>query len=98
MTSHVLSTLEVDLVYDVHGPLPTTDGRPPLFMSCLPIDASGFATLASHFPERTVITYDPRGLGRSIRKDGRVDHAPRTQAADVHEIIEAHGAGPGERV
>ena len=96
MTTHVLKTLEVDLVYDVHGPLPTTDGRPPLFMIGQPMDASGFATLASHFPERTVITYDPRGLGRSIRKDGRVDHAPRTQAADVHVIIEALGAGPVE--
>src|SRR3569833_98682 len=96
MTTHVLQTLEVDLVYDVHGPRPTTDGRPPLFMIGQPMDASGFATLASHFPERTVITYDPRGLGRSIRKDGRVDHAPRTQAADVHVIIEALGAGPVE--
>jgi hypothetical protein len=30
--------------------------------------ASGFATLASHFPDRTVVTYDPRGLGRSTAK------------------------------
>ena len=45
-----------------------------------PMDASGFATLASHFPDRTVVTYDPRGLGRSTRKDGRVDHAPTVQA------------------
>jgi hypothetical protein len=44
-----------------------------------PMDASGFSTLASHFPDRTVITYDPRGLGRSIRKDGRVDNAPTVQ-------------------
>ena len=38
--------------------------------------ASGFATLASHFPDRTVVTYDPRGLGRRTRKDGRVDNPP----------------------
>ena len=52
--------------------------------------------MASHFPDRTVVTYDPRGLGRSTRKDGRVDHVPRIQAADVHAVIEALGAGPVE--
>ena len=59
-----------------------------------PMDASGFATLASHFTDRTVITYDPRGLGRSTRKDGRVDHSPTVQANDVRAVIEALGAGP----
>src|SRR5829696_6632736 len=54
------------------------------------------ATLASHFPDRTVVTYDPRGLGRSVRRDGRVDHSPTVQADDVHAVIEALGAGPVE--
>ena len=87
--THVLETAEVDIVYDVHGPLPTADGRPPLFMIGQPMDAGGFATLASHFPDRTVVTYDPRGLGRSTRRDGRVDHSPTVQADDVHAVIEA---------
>jgi pimeloyl-ACP methyl ester carboxylesterase len=52
--------------------------------------------LASYFPDRTVITYDPRGLGRSIRKDGLVDNAPTVQADDVHAVIEALGVGPVE--
>jgi pimeloyl-ACP methyl ester carboxylesterase len=95
-TMNVLETAEVDIAYDVRGPLPTADGRPPLFMIGQPMDASGFATLASHFPERTVVTYDPRGLGRSSRKDGRVDTAPTLQADDVHAVIEALGAGPIE--
>jgi pimeloyl-ACP methyl ester carboxylesterase len=43
-----------------------------------------------------VVTYDPRGLGRSTRKDGRVDNAPEVQAKDVHALIEALGAGPVE--
>ncbi len=94
MTTHKLETTEADIVYDVHGPLPTADGRPPLFMIAQPMDASGFRTLASHFPDRTVITYDPRGLGRSIRKDGRVDNAPTVQAEDVHAVIGALGVGP----
>jgi pimeloyl-ACP methyl ester carboxylesterase len=96
METHTLETAGADLVYDVRGQLPATDGRPPLFMIGQPMDASGFTALAARFPERTVITYDPRGLGRSTRKDGRVDHTPQTQAGDVHAVIEALGAGPVE--
>src|SRR5437660_8375883 len=96
MTTHKLVTAGADIVYDVHGPLPAADGRPPLFMIAQPMDASGFSTLASYFSHRTVITYDPRGLGRSIRKDGRVDNSPTVQAEDVHAVIEALGAGPVE--
>ncbi|MGW4048839.1 alpha/beta fold hydrolase [Streptomyces sp. NPDC004721] len=96
MTTQILRTPEADLAYDVHGPLPTADGRPPLVMIGQPMDAGGFRTLASHFPDCTVVTYDPRGLGRSTRKDGRVDHAPEHQAADVHAVIEALATGPVE--
>jgi pimeloyl-ACP methyl ester carboxylesterase len=96
MTTHILETAEVDIAYDVHGPLPTADGRPPLLMIGQPMDASGFAALASHFPDRTVVTYDPRGLGRSTRKDGGVDAVPTVQAEDVHAVIEALGVGPVE--
>ena len=96
METHTVETGEADIVFDVEGPLPTADGRPPLVMIGQPMDASGFRTFASHFPERTVITYDPRGLGRSIRKDGRVDNIPAVQAGDVHGVIGALGAGPVE--
>jgi pimeloyl-ACP methyl ester carboxylesterase len=95
-TMNVLETAAADIAYDVDGPLPTADGRPPLFMIGQPMDASGFATLASHFPDRTVVTYDPRGLGRSTRKDGGVENVPTVQADDVHAVIEALGAGPVE--
>jgi pimeloyl-ACP methyl ester carboxylesterase len=93
-TTQTLETAGADIAYDVRGPLPTLDGRPPLFMIGQPMEASGFVTLASHFPDRTVVTYDPRGLGRSVRKDGRVDHEPTVQANDVDAVIEALGAGP----
>ena len=96
MTSHMLETTEAEIAYDVRGPLRTVDGRPPLLMIGQPMTASGFNTLASHFSDRTVVTYDPRGLGRSIRKDGRVDNSPTVQADDVHAVIEALGAGPVE--
>jgi pimeloyl-ACP methyl ester carboxylesterase len=95
-TMQMLETAEADIAYDVRGPLPIADGRLPLFMIGQPMDASGFGTLASHFPDRTVVTYDPRGLGRSTRRDGRVDHSPTVQASDVHAVIEALGAGPVE--
>jgi pimeloyl-ACP methyl ester carboxylesterase len=96
MTTETLVTPEADLVYDVRGPLPPAGGRRPLLMIGQPMTADGFATLASHLPDRTVVTYDPRGLGRSNRKDGRTDHDPEVQAADVHALIHALGAGPVE--
>ena len=95
-TMHMLKTDGADIAYDVHGPLPTADGRPPLLMIGQPMDASGFGALTSHFPDRTVVTYDPRGLGRSTRADGRVDNSPTVQATDVHALIDALGAGPVE--
>lgn len=94
MTTQILETAEADLAYDVEGPLPTADGRPPLFMIGQPMQANGFRTLASYFPDRSVVTYDPRGLGRSGRKDRRLDHSPVVQAQDVHAIVEALGVGP----
>jgi len=95
-TTQTLETAGAEIVYDVHGPLPTADGRPPLLMIGQPMDASGFSSLATHFADRTVVTYDPRGLGRSTRKDGRTDNTPTVQAEDVHAIIEAVGGGPVE--
>ena len=92
-TTHILQTAGADLAYDVHGPLPGDGGPRPLFMIGQPMDAGGFTTLASLFADRTVVTYDPRGLGRSARKDGRTDHDPTVQAEDVHAVIEALGAG-----
>jgi pimeloyl-ACP methyl ester carboxylesterase len=92
-------TLEVpgaSIVYDVRGPLPAAGGRPPLLMIGQPMDATGFATLASYFPDRTVVTYDPRGLGRSTRSDGRTDHDPHQHAEDLHLLVAALGVGPVE--
>src|SRR3954454_9879674 len=97
MTTHMLDTGGAEIAYDVRGPLPTADGgRPPLFMIGQPMTAAGFDTLASYFSDRTVVTYDPRGLGRSPRNDGRVDHTPTVQADDVHAVIETLDAGPVE--
>jgi pimeloyl-ACP methyl ester carboxylesterase len=93
--TRTLALPDVDLVYDVHGTLPPADGRPLLFMIGQPMCADGFGDLAAQFPDRTVVTYDPRGLGRSSeRRDGRNDQRPEEQAADLHELKE-HLAGDG---
>jgi pimeloyl-ACP methyl ester carboxylesterase len=94
MTTNILQTTGAEIAYDVLGPLPTADGRRPLLMIGQPMTASGFGALASHFPDRTVLTYDPRGLGRSTRSDGRVDQSPTVQADDVHALIVALGEAP----
>ena len=95
--TRTLNLPDVDLVHDLHGPVPPADGRPLLFMIGQPMCADGFADLAAQFPDRTVVTYDPRGLGRStVRRDGRTDQRPEDQAADLHALKE-HLA-PGERV
>lgn len=98
-TTLVTRTLEVPgatLTYDVRGPLPTPDGTPPLLLIGQPMDASGFGTLASYLTDRTVVTYDPRGLGRSTRSDGSVVQRPEQQAEDLHLLVAELGAGPVE--
>ena len=94
LSTHILEVPGAALAYDVRGPLPPTDGSAPLLMVGQPMDAGGFGTLATYFPDRTVVTYDPRGLARSARTDGRTDHDPRVQADDLHRLVEALGAGP----
>jgi hypothetical protein len=49
-TTHMIEEAGADLAYDVRGPLPTADGRPPLFMIAQPMNASGFASLAFAVP------------------------------------------------
>lgn len=52
------------------------DGRPALVMIGQPMTAEGFDALAAQFADRTVVTCDPRGRGRSVRTDGRSEHTP----------------------
>ncbi|WP_152193157.1 alpha/beta hydrolase [Georgenia satyanarayanai] len=99
MTTTTVETRTLDvpgatLTYDVRGPLPTADGSPPLVLIGQPMDAVGFTTLTSFFTDRTVVTYDPRGLGRSTRSDGSLVQTPEQQADDVHRLVTELGAGP----
>ncbi len=56
--------------------------------------ATGFITLASHFPDRTVLTYDPRGVGRSPKDDQTAQSTPEQHADDLHRVISDFGGGP----
>jgi pimeloyl-ACP methyl ester carboxylesterase len=68
----------------------------PLFLIGSPAGAGGFPSLASHFTDRTIITYDPRnnGEGRSTADDPSVPITAEVQAEDVHAVIVASGGGP----
>ena len=58
--------------------------------------ADGFVTLAGHFADRTVVTYDPRGAGRSPRTDGALETSPDEHADDLHRLISTLDAGPAD--
>jgi pimeloyl-ACP methyl ester carboxylesterase len=68
--------------------------EPVLLMIGSPMGASGFMTLAGHFPDRTVVTYDPRGVGRSPRADGVTGATPNEHAEDLQRLIIELDAGP----
>ena len=68
--------------------------EPPLMLIGSPMGASGFATLAGDFPDRTVVTYDPRGVERSVKSDPTSESTPDQHADDVHRIIGEVGKGP----
>ncbi len=93
LTQPTTATLDAPgavLTYDVRR---TDSPEPPLFLIGSPMGAGGFVTLAGHFPERMIITYDPRGSERSIKPDMTSASTPEEHADDLHRIIEAVG-GP----
>lgn len=93
-TTHTHDVGDAALTYDVHEPVTPSDG-PPLVMIGAPMAAGGFDALATYFTDRTVITYDPRGLGRSTRSDDSVEQSPSVSAADLHSLLASLG-GPVE--
>jgi pimeloyl-ACP methyl ester carboxylesterase len=89
------STLDVPgaaLHYEVRPGGSRTE--PVLMLIGSPMGAAGFVTLASHFPDRTVLTYDPRGSERSARTDGATENTPEEHADDLHRLIAALDSGP----
>ena len=90
--THTLDAPGAVLHYDVRSNDAST--QPVLLLLGSPMGAEGFVTLAGHFTDRTVVTYDPRGAGRSKRTDGASETTVEEQADDLHRLIDALGAGP----
>jgi pimeloyl-ACP methyl ester carboxylesterase len=91
-TAHTLEVPGAVLTYDIRGGGTTT--APVLLLIGSPMGAGGFATLALHFPDRTVVTYDPRGVERSTKADPAGPSTPEEHADDVHRIIAELGSDP----
>ncbi|MEO3806161.1 alpha/beta hydrolase [Nonomuraea sp. B1E8] len=89
--AHTLEVPGGTLHYDVREGEPNS--APMLLMIGSPMDASGFTGLAARFRDRTVVTYDPRGSGRSTRTGGG-ESTPDQHADDLHRLIDALGGGP----
>ena len=95
MTEPQTNTLEVPggvLTYVVRSNDSSTE--PVLLMIASPMGAAGFGTLSGYFTDRTVVTYDPRGVERSKRTDGAPESTPDEHADDLHRLISALDAGP----
>ena len=90
--THTLETSGAVLAYDVRPG--SSAPEPPLLLIGSPMAASGFAALAERLPDRTVVTYDPRGAERSRRTDGAAESTPEEHADDLSRLIDALGAGP----
>lgn len=93
--THTLAAPGAVLTYDVREN--GGAGHPVLLLVGAPMSASGFASLAGQFADRTVVTYDPRGTERSQRSDGEPPGStPDEHAADLGRLIRALDAGPAD--
>jgi pimeloyl-ACP methyl ester carboxylesterase len=90
--THTLDLTGAVLHYDVRSNDSSTE--PDLLLIGSPMAAAGFGTLAGHFADRTVVTYDPRGSERSARTDDATETAVEEHADDLHRLISALDAGP----
>jgi pimeloyl-ACP methyl ester carboxylesterase len=90
--THTLDAPGAVITYDVRRNDSST--APVLLIFGSPMGASGFPTLASHFTDRTVVTYDPRGVERSIKDDPTTESTPEQHADDISRVIAALDEGP----
>ncbi|HYM84008.1 MAG TPA: alpha/beta hydrolase [Candidatus Dormibacteraeota bacterium] len=91
-TTHRLDVPGALLTYDIRQAVDAVE--PVLLLIGSPMTADGFTALAERFPDRTVVTYDPRGAGRSPRIDGATETTPAEHADDLHRLISVLGSGP----
>jgi pimeloyl-ACP methyl ester carboxylesterase len=95
LTESQTHTLEVPgavLAYDIRQR--GSSSEPVLVLIGSPMAAAGFGSLARHFTDRSIVTYDPRGSERSTKADPTSQSTPEQHADDLHRVIAAVGAGP----
>jgi len=90
--TYTLDAPGATLYYDVRSN--DVSDQPVLLIIGSPMGAQYFGTLAGHFADRTVVTYDPRSADRSVRTDDADETTPDEHADDLHRIITALNAGP----
>ena len=89
--ARTLSVPGARLHYEVRG------SGPVLLVVGAPMGAAGFTALAQRLAaDRTVVTYDPRGLGRSTVEDPDLDVSPQLMADDLRHLLAAVADGPVE--
>lgn len=91
-TTHTLRVPGATLTYDLR--IKDASPEPILLLVGSPMGAAGFGSLAGHFPDRTIVTYDPRGSERSEKDDPASYVDPEIHADDLHRIIGVVGGGP----
>jgi len=92
LETHTLDAPGAVLHYDVRRNGDSLE--PPLLLVGSPMEAAAFGALAEQFTDRTVVTYDPRGAGRSKRTDGALRTTTEEQADDLRRLVAAVGGGP----
>ena len=95
MNKATTTTLEVPgatLTYDVRRN--DASDEPFLFLIGSPMGAEGYGSLIAQLPDRSTMTYDPRGSERSTLTDPESAITPDIQADDLHRLIQELGEGP----
>jgi clorobiocin biosynthesis protein CloN7 len=91
LTAHTLDVPGARLYYERRG------AGPLLLLIGVPMDSTGFAGLADALADRyTVVTYDPRGYGKTSGADTGGDLTPEQHADDVHRLLAELGGGPAD--
>ncbi|TQS44675.1 alpha/beta fold hydrolase [Cryptosporangium phraense] len=89
MTAATLAVPGAELYYEVRG------RGPLLVLAGAPMDARAFGDLADRLADGfTVLTTDPRGIGRSPVDDPDADSTPDERADDLAALIAHLDAGP----
>ena len=91
LTAGRLDVPGASLHYEVRGSGPLT------LVVGQPMTSEPFGPLADLLADqRTVVTYDPRGMGRSTVHDPSQDVTPELEADDLARLVEALGGGPAD--